>query len=29
MKKWLFILGVLLWTSCFDDKGNYDYKTMY
>ena len=25
MKKWLFILGVLLWTSCFDDKGNYDY----
>lgn len=26
MKKWLIILGVLLWTSsCFDDKGNYDY----
>lgn len=25
MKKWLIILGVMLWTSCFDDKGNYDY----
>ena len=25
MKKWLIILGVLLWTSCFDDKGNYNY----
>ena len=25
MKKWLFVLGVLLWTSCFDDKGNYTY----
>ncbi len=25
MKKWMLILGVLIWTSCFDDKGNYDY----
>lgn len=25
MRKWIIILGVLLWTSCFDDKGNYEY----